>query len=154
MAFKILREENPKLITLDELKTFSEKHSSSSPLRPLVGSEIKVKFTNKLAHGTFTPYEKDGQINDDQKFVEIETDKGWIALNCFKSKQVLDFKTLNAEMLVNGGVGSFTDDPFTIFNKINKNGANAVYIVSALSYVGKTDTGRLYPATSYVLKLK
>ncbi len=154
MAFKILREAQPQTITRDELKTFSENHVSSSPLRPLVGADIKVKFTKNEPNVTFTAYERNGKRADDQKFVEIETDKGWLPLNCFKSKQVLNFKSSDAEMITNGGLCAFSADILSIYDKIKDKGQNAVYSVSALSYIGKTNEGRLYPATSYVLKSK
>lgn len=154
MAFKILREAQPQKITRAQLKDFSEERVSASPLRPLVGTDIKVKFTDNEPNITFTAYERDGKRADNQKFVEVETDKGWLPLNCFKSKQLLDFKSSEAEMIVNEGVGKFTDDPITVFDKIQKNGKNAVYRVSALPYIGKTNEGRLYPATSYVVASK
>lgn len=154
MAFKILREENPKKITRDELKTFSEARVSASPLRPLVGEDIKIKFTDDEPNITFTAYEKDGKRADNQQFVEIETNRGWLPLNCFKSKQILNFKSSNAEMLTNGGLCDFNTDLLSIFDKIKGNGKNAVYCVSALPYIGKTNEGRLYPATSYVLASK
>ena len=154
MAFKIIKEENPRKITRDELKTFSEARVSASPLRPLVGEDIKVKFTEKEPNATFLSYEKDGKRSDDQKFAAIETNFGWLPLNCFRSKQILSFKSSEAEMIVNEGIGKFTDDPISIYDKVRDGGEKAVYCVSALPYIGKTNEGRLYPATSYVLARK
>lgn len=154
MAFKILREAQPQKITRAQLKDFSEERVSASPLRPLVGTDIKVKFTDNEPNITFTAYEKDGKRADNQKFVEVETLQGWLPLNCFKSKQLLNFKSSDAEMVTNNGLVDFNTDLLSIFDKIKENGKNAVYRVSTLAYIGKTNEGRLYPATSYVLASK
>ena len=155
MAFKSLSSERVENITRAQLKEFSDTRNSQSPLRPLIGLEINVEFKDNEPIIAFTPYERDGKRDESYKFVEIKTDKGWLPLNCFATKQFIDHTDINSpKSASNTALGKFGETPLVLFDTIKDLGKAQKYQVVTSSYIGRTDTGRLYPATSYVLNKK
>ena len=151
MAFRSFPEER-RSIGRDDLKTFVESKKSGSPLRPFFGKgDITIEFNGNEPSIVFTPFTNNEQRNEDDKFVEIKTSVGYLPLNCFGTKTVVDFSTKDVQTKELAGILPNNNDLLSLYDEIKNSGKKQAYKVARLPYIGRNDSGRLYSSYAYTL---